>query len=561
MWSLPWAEVLVGEKGRSWRTVPQVRTVLVVVHTVTAATRLFDVLGLWARDSRVQTVFTCTGTSAFSQGTEEFLRDRGIEPITWQAAVEREFDLAVAASYGGPLHDVQAPLLILPHGMGYNKLQPGSRFPVPGSRIPEPVFGLSESSLLHDGRLIPSVAVLSHSEQRERLREYCQQAVDIALIAGDPCFDRMLASRPLRETYRRHLGAHPDQRVLVISSTWGEQSLYGCFPSLVSQLARRLPLDEYRIVVALHPNIWCAHTPWQVRNWTGEWTRAGVTVLPPEEGWRAALVAADLAIGDHGSVTFYAAALGVPVLLASAPVEAVDPASPIARLLRTAPRLDPDGELPAQLESAITAHDPERYSSITAHTTSVPGESARLLRSSVYGQLGLDEPAFPAETTTAPLPDVANAEPISQIVHLGFGDSRDHAVVTRFPAESLRDATRLPPEAVLVATTSETSRRWLEWAEILLDDGRCADPGQWIRGTLARRPTAVLAATRDAAGRWVVGGLDVAEVRFTGPDELAPAYAAFLHAWVAADECVHDMPATVTFGLGGRNVTAAVEAS
>ena len=117
MWSLPWAEVLVGEKGRSWRTVPQVRTVLVVVHTVTAATRLFDVLGLWARDSRVQTVFTCTGTSAFSQGTEEFLRDRGIEPITWQAAVEREFDLAVAASYGGPLHDVQAPLLILPHGM------------------------------------------------------------------------------------------------------------------------------------------------------------------------------------------------------------------------------------------------------------------------------------------------------------------------------------------------------------------------------------------------------------------------------------------------------------
>ena len=42
MWSLPWADVLVGEDGRRWRTVPQERAVLVVVHTATAATRLLE---------------------------------------------------------------------------------------------------------------------------------------------------------------------------------------------------------------------------------------------------------------------------------------------------------------------------------------------------------------------------------------------------------------------------------------------------------------------------------------------------------------------------------------
>ncbi|MCX2729795.1 hypothetical protein OOZ19_06060 [Saccharopolyspora sp. NFXS83] len=552
MWSLPWADVLVGGQGRSWRTVPQERSVLVVVHTVTAATRLFDVLGLWSGDHRVQTAFTCTRTSAFTTGTEELLRERGIEPIPWEQAVEREFDLAVAASYGGPLHALRAPLIVLPHGMGYNKFAPGARH---RESARNPVFGLSESTLVHDGRLVPSVAVLSHAEQRERLREYCPEALDVALIAGDPCFDRMLASRPLRETYRQRFAADPDRRVVVVSSTWGGESLLARCPTLVARLARRLPLDEYRIVVALHPNIWSAHTPWQVRGWTEEWTRAGATVLPPHEGWRAALVAADVTIGDHGSVTFYSAALGVPVLLASAPVEAVDAVSPIARFLRAAPRLDPDGDLPTQIESAITAHQPDRYDSIVEHTTSVPGESARLLRSTVYERLKLDEPFFEAETIAVPVPPAAPTEPSSQVVHLKVDEHQ--AVATRLPAESLREAARLPADAVLVATTSEPTRRWLEWAEILLHDDRCADPQQWIRATLARLPAATLAVTRDEAGRWVVGGRDTPLVRFTGPDDLGPVFAAFVHHRIAAEARV--LPSTVSFRLGRRVVSAGVE--
>src|SRR5262249_19097507 len=87
----------------------------------TAATRLFDVLDLLATDPRIQLVFTCPGSSAFTRGTARYLKSRGIHPIPWTRALSTPFDAAIAASYGGDLHRVQAPLTVIPHGMGYNK--------------------------------------------------------------------------------------------------------------------------------------------------------------------------------------------------------------------------------------------------------------------------------------------------------------------------------------------------------------------------------------------------------------------------------------------------------
>ncbi|SEF78570.1 hypothetical protein SAMN02982929_00655 [Saccharopolyspora kobensis] len=119
--ALEWDELLIGAPGRRWRTASTTRRVLVIVHNVTAATRLLDVVPHWAGDLRIQTVFTCIGSSAFTTGTTDFLGERGITPIDWEQAVRGEFDLAVSASYGGALHEVRAPLIVLPHGMGYNK--------------------------------------------------------------------------------------------------------------------------------------------------------------------------------------------------------------------------------------------------------------------------------------------------------------------------------------------------------------------------------------------------------------------------------------------------------
>ncbi len=86
------------------------------------------------------------------------------------------------------------------------------------------------------GEPVPSVAVLSHDEQLDRLRRYVPEAVDVALVAGDPCFDRLLASRPLRETYRGTFGVRPES--LRLTSTEDPESL-----TLTVELVEELGAD------------------------------------------------------------------------------------------------------------------------------------------------------------------------------------------------------------------------------------------------------------------------------------------------------------------------------
>jgi hypothetical protein len=57
--------------------------------------------------------------------------------IPWEEAKERTFDIAIATSRGGDLHNLRTPLIGTPHGAGYNKhLEAGSRKPEAGSRKP-----------------------------------------------------------------------------------------------------------------------------------------------------------------------------------------------------------------------------------------------------------------------------------------------------------------------------------------------------------------------------------------------------------------------------------------
>ncbi|GAA3359996.1 hypothetical protein [Saccharopolyspora gregorii] len=548
---LRWSELLAGSAGRSWRTVRVERSVLAIVHNVTAATRLLDILPFWAADHRIQTAFTCIGSSAFTTGTAEFLAAHDIIPLPWAEAMSQEFDLAVSASYGGPLHEVTAPLLVVPHGMGYNKTlaKPGN----PESR--KPVFGLSDEWLRHEGELIPSTTVLSHVEQVDRLREHCPEAVDVALVAGDPCFDRILASVPLREAYRRSFGVHPGQQLLFVSSTWGDSSLFGQDSSIVARLAARLPLDEYRIVVALHPNVWHGHSPWQVRMWLEDCARAGVVVLPPEEGWRAALIAADLTIGDHGSVTFYSAALGTPLLVTAAPEESLDPESPIARLNAAAPLLDPHRDLLAQLESTARSHRTERFAGVTELATSVPGESARLLRTAVYDWLELDEPDVPAEPVAVPLPDVDLPAPPGQLVSVEAGAGVE-LQVRRYPATP--GSWPSGAGVVLVTGVRSPSRRMLELADVVLHEEPCTAPEQWARASLDALPGCLLAVVRTPEGRWLAVAQDGLAVVFSAAPDLGAVCGAVLHGWLRDRLVPSEFPRTVPVRSGDRRSTLGV---
>lgn len=395
-----WREVPVGLDAHRWVTRTNCRTVLVAVHTVTSGQWLLDVTRLVESDLRIQVVFTIA-PDVFSDGVADLLHDLGAVVVPWEQAIRLGFDLALAAAYGS-VHELHAPLIVLPHGAGYNKLV--ARRAANGAAAARGVYGMDAQRIVRDGSVVPAAMVLAHKADLARLARQCPEALPVAVVAGDPCYDRLMASQPQRTAYRDALGVSPTQKLITVSSTWGPRSLFGQSATLLSRMLAGLPPDEYRIVALMHPNVWFGHGPWQVRAWLATCVRRGLALVPPTADWRAALVAADLVVGDQGSVAVYSAAVKVPVVLAGFPDCDVDPASVAAMLAAIAPRLCPDRPVLAQLRRAAASYRAVDYEPVAARITSEPGRFNRNMRRLVYRMLGLKPPTVIPVTAPADLP-------------------------------------------------------------------------------------------------------------------------------------------------------------
>ncbi|MFE9600965.1 hypothetical protein [Streptomyces hokutonensis] len=564
-----WIRVPVGDDAGRWATRGRSRRVLFVVHNVTSATRLLDVLPLFHDDFRVQLLVTCTGSSAFRAGVAELLAKTGVPVLPWEQATTTPVDLAVSASFGGQLRALSGVLAVMSHGVGYTKRlgTPNTQHPTPGGEAAEvevPVFGLSPEWLLDDsGRPVADALVLAHPEQMERLRAVCPEAAPTAVLAGDPCWDRMLAARPYRERYRRALGVGRDQRLVVLNSTWNPESLFGdgpagddVLPSLLPRLTSELPVDEYRLAAVLHPNIWYGHGPGQIRAWLDRARRAGLTLVDPLHGWRQALLAADAVIGDHGSVTYYAAALGTPVLLGAAPLAGLAPDAPVHAFVRTAPRLDPALPLRPQLTRLIDTHSPSPTPA--AFTSSVPGESATRLRRLFYGMIGIPEPDAPALLEPLPLPPfepAAHTVPLRVLTRL-LG-SAEVSVVRYAGPHPAPDGTGESHTAVHEDTREQDQ---LSLADVVFrhgtaDDPRFGSPALWTTEVLARHPRCALAVYVTGPGACMARTADgtLLLLRAEPPSDADPgACASALHAWLAFGKSLHEAVAQgLTVHTGG----------
>ncbi|WP_308438993.1 hypothetical protein [Streptomyces longispororuber] len=547
---------------------------LLIVHNVTSATRLLDVLPLFRDDLRVQLLATCTGSSPYRAGVAELLRDVGVPVLPWDQALRTPVDLAVAASFGGQLPRYAGRLAVLSHGVGYNKrlTRPGQARsgPVrPGQALgaPEPVFGLSPQWLLADGAPFVDALVLSHPEQVERLRAVCPEAVPSAVLAGDPCYDRLLAARHHRERYRRALGVRRGQRLVLLNSTWNPESLFGdggdgdrpdrdgdVLPALLPRLTAELPADEYRVAAVLHPNIWYGHGPGQVRMWLDRARRGGLTLVDPLAGWRQALVAADVTLGDFGSVSYYSAALGTPVLLGAAGERVLGADSPLAAFVRAAPRLNPYRPLRPQLDAAVARHVP--VPGPAELTSSAPGRSAELLRRAFYGLMGIPEPTAPALLEPLPLPPYeppARTAPVRVLTRLRgaaevavarYADPRDEPDAEGAAHTAVHEDT-LDPALLTVADVIVR--------EGAADDPRLGPPAAWAAEVLGRYPHCGLAAYVTGPGECTVRTRDGQVLVLAGGarDVDPAACASALFAWLASGKGADELAGGLTVWTGG----------
>lgn len=382
-----WRQVPVGLDAARWCTRTDCKTVLVVVHTVTMGQRLEGMLPLFETDNQLQVVFTAA-PHAFGGGVARLLRRWDGVVIPWDQATSTVFDLALASGYRS-VQELHAPLIVVPHGAGRNKLV--VRRDATGMVAASGVWGLDSQNIIQDGRVVPNAIVLAHRADLAALGRQCPEAVPAAEVVGDPCYDQLLASTPLRAAYRRAMGVADGTTLVVTASTWGPESLFGQHADLHDRLLAELPGDRFQLAALLHPNVWYGHGPRQVRAWKGDAMRRGLALVPPESEWLGALLAADLVVGDSGSSTAYAAAAGIPVILGG-PDARMAPGSPAALLGACAPRLRLDRPIAPQLADAMASHRPELASSVASRITSEPGRFGRNMRQLIYRMLGLAQP-------------------------------------------------------------------------------------------------------------------------------------------------------------------------
>lgn len=400
MTGMEWRQVPVGLDAERWITRTGCKTVLVTVHTVTTGQRLADVVRLVESDLRIQVVFTAA-PDVFSNGVSDFLRDLGGVVISWDQATRVQFDLALAAAYGS-VHQLHAPLIVVPHGAGYNKLAVRRQYG--GAAVSRGVYGLDPQNIVQGGSVVPTAIVLSHKADLALLGRQCPEALPVAVIAGDPCYDRILASHSRRAAYRRALRVSDAQKLVVIVSTWGSRSLFGQAMGLLDNMLAELSPAEYRIVALMHPNVWFGHGPRQVRAWLTDAVDRGLRLVPPSSDWLGTLIAADLIVGDHGSVAVYGAAAKVPVILAGFPADDVYPASASALLASSAPRLRADLPIAPQLADAQLGYQTSLSDLVAARLSSEPGRFNQNMRRLVYRVLGLSQPATIPVMPPADLP-------------------------------------------------------------------------------------------------------------------------------------------------------------
>ncbi|PRY60982.1 hypothetical protein [Glycomyces artemisiae] len=390
----------------------------------------FDLLPLLERDPRLRFDFAVVPGSdpKHEIAAHRFLRKLelgGRATVVQWTEVGKSYhpELVVSASPTPEVIKLGVPAMFITHGAGNNRLRTDLTGP----------YGLAREQLVWNGNVVRWLPLAGRAAWRD-LRRWCPEAVPNAEVVGDLRYERICESRALRREYRRKLGVKTDERLVVVSSTWGDLSLAGeGRMNLATMFLNALPMDEFKVAVIPHPNIEHGAGP-SVAAELGRWLGNGLLMPPIEEGWAATIIAADLVVGDSGSVTQYAAAIRRAVLLSAFGYDQMPPDGALAGFGRATSWLNLDKPFAPQFHEAIARGQGFDFGDILANDRSPSG----IIHAKVYELLGIQPPEFPGPTTL-PVPELHYrcAPTWAWDVKVEFG--RGFAQVTRRPVQSHKD--------------------------------------------------------------------------------------------------------------------------
>lgn len=474
------------------------KVVVVLLRTMTSALRVCEALDLVFGDAyRIRLVYAFDEGSAYNGWLTQWLVEEQRQVLNPQQLKElkkdHKYDLVVAASENADLRGWSGPIVILPHGLGYHKMVPS---PTGEHSV---LSGLVPAAMLRTGQV---TLVITHPDQA---RQLCKASPDTAghtELTGDIGLAILRASNQPHRINRYRKNLRTGRRTLVVvMTTWGEDSVLGAEPDLLTQLMGTLPADEYQIALVAHCNIWSRDGAAEMKRKLERPIEAGLLLIEPKY-WHAALLAADVAISDHGSLALYAAMMGKPLLLASFSDTEVVPGTPMAELGRVTPRLNLNDPLPPQVQAAISKLDPDFAAYITRKVVVLPDDGVQPLLKLIYKILRLSPPSTDVEVKAAPPPQMIVKPVYSHDVTTDYV-APNKITLSRVPRAARQQPTAEMPGHHLVSDEDERRNRFFNNASIILrsqphQDGMDA----WLE--YHKGHGYLLAAMRDVDGSWVV---------------------------------------------------------
>jgi len=299
------------------------RRVLLVYYNKLTARYVRHVAKILEHDPRVELVVTRAPLVDRESKVEDFdgHQSMNIPHLPFVQALANWWDLVVFADhYPAAMFHPDIPKIFVTHG-----IFAGRRFGdvnyVYGRRAVNasrsPVF----TKMFAAGQL-----------ERQCVRDLNPALLERVAVTGDMLADELIRRQGSRPQIREQLKMQPDEKVVLLMSSWGPDSFIQKHGHRFLQEAEELS-KKFRLVLSIHPNNWTRKIESD-----GSWLTAlqrceelGVTLVSGID-WQDHVIAADLFVTDFTSLGLYASLMDRPMVMAPFEEDQFTPKSPMLAL-------------------------------------------------------------------------------------------------------------------------------------------------------------------------------------------------------------------------------------
>lgn len=305
----------------------------------------------------------------------------GLNVMAWWRAPWRVWDLCVVADHSFPQELLLdgVPVLFIYHGMSSGKIIRGENYKYGRPYVYDDY-----------GRLKYDVIFEAGTYQAEAVAQNYPYLAHAIRVVGEPSVDLFLDLCSKANKTRAEFGFTEADRVVMIQSTWGSESLEQKYGKDLFKVCHEIAEQEgYYFVFSTHPNHW-GDNP-QIENRSEYYLaqeRPRFKVLRPGDDRSSFLSISDICVSDITSLSLlYAFAMRPLVFI---PDLDVVPESELAQLINACPRLEKIENLPHLLKQLPACYPYDDIKKLLSTFCESPGNASTLMTRETATLLGLE---------------------------------------------------------------------------------------------------------------------------------------------------------------------------